>query len=230
MKAVEANIVGISFRETGDKTIYTLVLGINGTGKTIPIVIGPYEAVSIMKTLISPKTTRPNAHDLISALLYQRSLYKGMILAIIYKLQDNIYYSKIVIETANNELIEIESKPSDAIAVGIRCKAPLFISTEVARSAPSISKDEIERFIKEGKFAPNNEYRHDSEINKIDYSPLSLTNFRKTPKASDRRNNRQKPLESCSTQELKSIMEEAINNENYELAQEIKDILDQRGD
>ena len=105
--------------------------------KLLPIWIGPAEATSIAQELEQIQSPRPNTHDLI------RNMLKGLGATLnritINDLRNNTYYATITLKMRNQEF-EIDSRPSDAIAVALRMKAAIFATAQVlakARPLPS---------------------------------------------------------------------------------------------
>mgnify|MGYP001156948103 CR=1 FL=1 len=98
----------------------------------LAIMIGGSEADSIAIRLQERETLRPLTHDL---LLNAIETLGGTIEQItVYKLIDQVYYAKIVIVTQDNKF-EIDSRPSDSIALAVRVGAPIFVAEEVLEAA-----------------------------------------------------------------------------------------------
>ncbi|HEY59719.1 MAG TPA: bifunctional nuclease family protein [Anaerolineae bacterium] len=98
----------------------------------LPIWIGPYEAEAITIALQEIEIARPQTHDLIKNVISKLGGKIGRI--VISELKDDIYYGAIIINK-NNQSIEIDSRPSDAIALAVRTHTPIFISSEVMDEA-----------------------------------------------------------------------------------------------
>lgn len=96
--------------------------------RTFPIVIGYYEATSIDRRIRGQATPRPLTHDLLANTIDQL----GGELQDIYinELRDHTYFAKLRIRH-EGELIEVDSRPSDAIAVAVTVDAPIFVSEDV---------------------------------------------------------------------------------------------------
>jgi bifunctional DNase/RNase len=108
----------------------------------LPIWIGPYEAEAITIALQEIEISRPQTHDLVKNVISKLGGKIGRI--VINELKDDVYYSAIIINK-NNQSIEIDSRPSDAIALAVRTHTPIFISSEVMDEAsitPEIEIDE----------------------------------------------------------------------------------------
>lgn len=100
--------------------------------RSFPIVIGLFEATSIdrrVKGLVAP---RPLTHDLIASVVEQLG---GEVQDIVISdLQEHTYYAKLRIRQ-QGELIEVDCRPSDAIAVAVTAKVPIYVSEDVLGEA-----------------------------------------------------------------------------------------------
>ncbi len=122
--------------------MYILLLKEIDGNDTLPIWIGRPEADSIALALGKIATPRPLTHDLIKNVIDGLKLKATKI--VITEIVDNTYYALIYIEK-NGEEIAIDSRPSDAIAVGIRLKVPIFVEKNVIASK---NNDELEEWLK----------------------------------------------------------------------------------
>ena len=103
----------------------------------LPILIAPLEASLIAIELEGKKPARPLTHDLIVAMLRELSWKVSSI--VIDDLKNNIYYAKIHLSSENTSM-EIDSRPSDAIALALRAKSPIFVRKKVFALAMGIEK------------------------------------------------------------------------------------------
>lgn len=99
----------------------------NGT-RMMPILIGYYEAQSIHLALNDIHIQRPLTHDLATNII--TTLGAKMDRVIITDLRDSTFYARIFFETNNGE-VDVDSRPSDAIALAVRTKTPIFVSNDV---------------------------------------------------------------------------------------------------
>jgi len=107
--------------------------------RVLPILIGRESALSIKRALEGEEGPVPLTHDMfLSALRECGAIVQS---AVVYKMEGDRYYAKLVIEV-NGERKEIEGRPSDAIAVAIRATAPLYVSNEIMDTM-SVRKSEI---------------------------------------------------------------------------------------
>lgn len=98
--------------------------------RTFPIVIGLYEAVSIQRQVKGDTWPRPQTHDLIVHIV--DSLGAEFQDVVINELKDHTYYARLRVRQ-NGELVEIDARPSDAIAVAVRCDPvlPIYVNEDV---------------------------------------------------------------------------------------------------
>jgi bifunctional DNase/RNase len=109
-----------------------VVLRQTNVERYLPIWIGPNEADSITVALQEVEMSRPLTHDLLKNLF---TVFDGKILRVeIITLKEDIFYGNIVAE-ANNKIVDIDSRPSDAIALAVRTHVPILVSQEVMDAA-----------------------------------------------------------------------------------------------
>ena len=108
----------------------------------LPIWVGPCEANAIAVQLAGLAVRRPLTHDLLKTVIQQGRAEVSHIL--INDLVDNVFYARIIMDVAGGS-IEIDSRPSDAIALAIRMKVPIFVDEAVMRRAAIAPKPESER-------------------------------------------------------------------------------------
>jgi len=116
----------------------------------LPIWIGMFEAAAIAMELQEFKPPRPMTHDLITKVI---SLLKGNIQRIVInEIIDNTFYAIIEIQNpASPELLKIDARPSDAIAIAVRSKAPIFVSEAVMMKAKMVNSEKDEEETKSFK-------------------------------------------------------------------------------
>jgi len=115
--------------------------------RLLPIWVGAFEASAIALALSNFKTPRPMTHDLIINLL--RDLNCNTNFVSISKILDETFYAVLNIETTEKKIIEIDLRPSDAIAIAVRADCEIFASAEVLSSAGlkiTSIEEEIEKF------------------------------------------------------------------------------------
>lgn len=96
--------------------------------RVFPIVIGPNEAMAIERRLMGKTPPRPQTHELLASVIDQLGARIKSIM--IRDLQDHTFYASLVLEH-DGKMIEIDSRPSDAIALGVATEVPIFVASEV---------------------------------------------------------------------------------------------------
>ena len=203
MNLIQLNIKGISYSQSRTGA-YALVLNEEGGSRTIPIVIGAFEAQSIAIALENDITPpRPLTHDLFVSLSEIYSIKIKQV--IIHKLIDGIFYSSLICERDKVEEI-IDSRTSDAIALAVRFDAPIYTYENI------LDKAGIE--MKNDEFLPQEE----SEENEDDSLEEMFSELDKLTS----------PFENLSIEELNKQLKEAIENEAYDVAARIRDEIDKK--
>jgi uncharacterized protein len=135
----EMVIYGVSFDLVGKQPI--VLLKTADGNRYLPIWIGQPEAAAILMKLQGASTPRPMTHDLVTELLEQ--LDAQVIRITVTELRDNTFYASINVQQNGSE-IEIDSRPSDAIALAVRAEAPIFAADRVIEeSAIEFEGEEI---------------------------------------------------------------------------------------
>jgi hypothetical protein len=123
-----------------------------GGPRLVPIWIGIFEGGAIAAELTGQEPPRPMTHDLMSAIL--KAAHINVEKVIITDLQDNTYFAEIHLRT-NGSTTVIDSRPSDALALAVRARCPMFVSEAVFQKCPELLKpitdDEVKSFKEELK-------------------------------------------------------------------------------
>ncbi|MEJ6736812.1 MAG: bifunctional nuclease family protein [Flavobacteriales bacterium] len=202
MDKIELEIIGLSYSQT-QTGAYALVLGEKvGEKRRLPIIIGGFEAQAIAIELESMKPSRPLTHDLFKS--FADAYEIGVKEIIIYNLIEGIFYAKLVSEKDGEE-IEIDTRTSDAIALAVRFKCPIYTYQFILETA-GIILDETEE----------DENSILKELDTIEHD-LKVTEIPKTLSYDD-----------LTLDELNKRLQDAIEKENYEEASKIKEELDRR--
>jgi hypothetical protein len=189
---------------------YALVLGEVEGNRRLPIIIGGAEAQAIALELESIKTNRPMTHDLIYNLA--RHFDINLIEVIINDLQEGIFYARLILEV-DGEIHEIDSRPSDAVAVGVRFKVPIFSYENVLSEAGIIIDDEVEEKQKYGE--------EESEFSLAEIEKSDPIEEEDAPKPKRKRGKSTAP--KASLEKLQKDLEEALAGEDYEKAARLRD-------
>ena len=122
----EMVIYGVSFDMVGKQPI--VLLKTREGNKFLPIWIGHPEAAAILMKLQGASTPRPMTHDLVTDMLEQLDAQVTRIT--VTELKENTFYASITVAQNGSE-IEVDSRPSDAIALAVRAEAPIFANERV---------------------------------------------------------------------------------------------------
>src|ERR1017187_7073516 len=132
-------IYGVSFDMVGKQPI--VLLKTADGNKFLPIWIGHPEAASILMKLQGATTPRPMTHDLLCDVLGELDVRCTQVA--VTELRDNTFFAQITLQVAGREL-EIDSRPSDAIALAVRVGAPIFAAEEVIADSAIEFEHEVE--------------------------------------------------------------------------------------
>jgi hypothetical protein len=126
----EMTLYGVSFEPIGKQPI--VLLKTVDDERFLPIWIGHPEAAAILMKLQGASPPRPMTHDLVTDIISE--LQGEVVRVTVTELRENTYYARITIVQDGRE-VEIDSRPSDAIAVAVRCEAQIFAADEVVEES-----------------------------------------------------------------------------------------------
>jgi uncharacterized protein len=202
MDKIKLNVLGISYSQT-QSGAYALVLAEETGDRRIPIIIGGFEAQAIAIQLEGLKPPRPLTHDLF--LSFATSFGISIIEVIIYKLEEGVFYSKLVCEDGEKTLA-VDARTSDAIALALRFKCPIFTTEDILAKSGIVL--EIEK-----------EDPQKSSMQNPDFGEPVIP---KPPRKES------EELKSFSLDELKEMLQDAVKHEDYERASDIRDEINKR--
>lgn len=193
MRKIELDIVALSHSVTQSHN-YAVVLGEQGGSRRLPIVIGSFEAQAIAVAMERMTPNRPLTHDLFKNTLEIFNIELKEV--VINNLLDGIFYARLIC-IKDGEIIEVDSRTSDALAMAVRFNCPIY-TYEFILDAAGVVLEEAEE--EEKSAAPQ----------------------RTPPKG------KTASLSSYSIDALNKMLEEVLNEENYERAAEIRDEIRRR--
>jgi bifunctional DNase/RNase len=117
-----------------------VVLRETGGNRFLPIWIGQFEAEAIAMFLQEVEAVRPMTHDLLKNVL--AGLGATLERLEIHDLQDDVFYARLILRSGHDQ-IEIDSRPSDGIALAVRAHAPIFVSEDVMNRAGAVPEADI---------------------------------------------------------------------------------------
>ena len=201
MELVELKIQGISYSDNTSGAFALILQETNGSRK-LPIVIGGFEAQAIAIGLEKKiKTSRPLTHELFKSFADKFGIKLNHI--IISKLKDGVFFSNIVCEN-NDDIIKIDSRTSDAIALSIRFNIPIFVKKDILDEA---GFDDDKKYSEEINFTDNNFFKDEN---------------------SNKSYIKSKDIKKISTNNIKKMLENSLQNEDYEMAAKLRDELNSR--
>lgn len=174
---------------------YALILAEENGPRRIPIIVGTPEAQSIAIALEGLKPPRPLTHDLFAT--FAQAFGIRLIEVYIYRFEEGIFYSELSF-TDGERSIKVDSRTSDAIAIALRVKCPILTSEEIVRQAGIVLDEDPDEEEPEAE-TDYSQLDADEEIDKL--------------------------LENMSEGELQEQLEQAVEQEDYELAKLIRDEL-----
>ncbi|MDH5657416.1 MAG: bifunctional nuclease family protein [Spirochaetia bacterium] len=173
--------------------------------RVVPIFIGPLETYSISSALDGVTPPRPNTHDLIISMLNE--MEARVLHVIINDIIGNIFYARIVIQTEDG-VLELDSRPSDSVAIAIRSKCPIYVNEKVYRESSVVLGEEN----KEKGDQVESEIRE--EIEKRESSQENV--YRLTGGI------------TSEIEDLKKELQKAVDEENFEEAARLRDLINSK--
>ncbi|NPA27156.1 MAG: bifunctional nuclease family protein [Chloroflexi bacterium] len=116
--------------------------------RLLPIWIGPVEAEAIQYALHDVEVARPLTHDLLKNVF--RALGARVLRVEVVKLQDNIFYGNIVAEIGGR-IVNIDARPSDALALAVRAHVPIYVAREVMDAAGIVPEPDMSDSLRQAK-------------------------------------------------------------------------------
>lgn len=198
MSRVKLKVLGLSYSQT-QSGAYALVLGEESGNRRIPIIIGGFEAQSIAIELEGLQPPRPLTHDLF--INFAKTFGVSIDEVNIHGLEDGIFYSELICRK-DGEIVNIDTRTSDAVALAIRCKCPIY-TTEIIMNKAGIAFDPDGNAEYEKRTAAAKRQNAEVKSSKNKYDKLNL-------------------------KELKVLLDKSISSEDYEEASHIRDEIQQR--
>lgn len=198
-QTVELEILGLSSNHSQSGS-FTLVMGEVGGIRRLPIVIGMFEAQAIAIEIEKIIPNRPMTHDLFKS--FSSNFNYSIDHILISDMREGVFYAKIVCKNSS-KTVEIDARPSDAIAIAVRFDASIYCSKKVMSEAGIEFNEEDER-------------REHEKSGKTKKSPASSSS-----KSAD-------TLKDFTLDKLNQLLDKAISNEDYEKAARIRDEINRR--
>lgn len=190
---IELEIVDVQNSQTPNDA-YVLILKEKGGMRIVPIIIGLSEAKTIVLILNNVKSRRPTPHELFKNLTEHCGYTFSQIL--IEKFIEGIYYSKIVL-SKENEILNLDARTSDAVSLALLFKAPIFIEPTILDEVAILPSEKTES---------NNDYLEEEFLENVEYDQFI-----------------DQKIKEMSDEELETLLQGAIESEDFELATKIHD-------
>lgn len=200
MKKIKLEILGLSSSQSQTSS-FALVLGETEGNRRLPIIIGMFEAQAIAIEIEKIIPNRPMTHDLFKA--FANNFHFTVEEIIISDLKEGVFFAKIVCSDGLKKM-EIDARPSDAIAIGLRFDSPIYTYETILAEAGIVLTDEAEEEGQESKTEPKAKAKKEVVSKKGE----DLKNF--------------------SVERLNELLKDAIDKEDYERAAKIRDELSKR--
>tara|TARA_B110000459_G_C16480267_1_gene433930 strand:- start:159 stop:767 length:609 start_codon:yes stop_codon:yes gene_type:complete len=199
MNKIGLEIIGLSYSQT-QSGAYALVLGEKAGNRRLPIIIGGFEAQAIAIELENMTPSRPLTHDLFKTFATTFDINIKEVL--IYNLVEGIFFAKLICIKDGKE-VEIDARTSDAIALAVRFNCPVYTFEFILSSAGIILDEESDSLEFE---TDNTSGESQVEMNKDNANDLTKK----------------------SVADLDKILNEALQQEDYERASIIRDEMNKR--
>ncbi|GHN02756.1 hypothetical protein WSM22_42450 [Cytophagales bacterium WSM2-2] len=202
-KKIKLEILGLSSSQSQTGS-FALVLGETQGNRRLPIIIGMFEAQAIAIEIEKIIPNRPMTHDLFKS--FANTFHFHVEEIVISDLKEGVFFAKIIC-TDGLKKTEIDARPSDAIAIGLRFDSPIYTYESILAEAGIVLTDQEE----------------EEEKEKTTVKPeASKPKEKKIPikKGED--------FKSFSTDKLRDLLKDAIDKEDYERAAKIRDELGKR--
>lgn len=200
MKKIKLEILGLSSSQSQTSS-FALVLGETEGNRRLPIIIGMFEAQAIAIEIEKIIPNRPMTHDLFKS--FANNFHFTVDEIIISDLKEGVFFAKIVCSDGLKRM-EVDARPSDAIAIGLRFDSPIFTYENILAEAGIVLTDEAED---EGAEVKPEKAKAKKEVT--------------TNKKSD-------DLKNFSVERLHELLKEAIDKEDYERAAKVRDEISKR--
>ncbi|GAA3930166.1 bifunctional nuclease family protein [Hymenobacter algoricola] len=205
MKKIQLEILGLSSSQSQSGS-FALILGEKTGNRRLPIIIGMFEAQSIAIQIEKISPNRPLTHDLFKS--FAEHVHVAVLEVLISDLKEGVFYSKIVC-TDGATTFELDARPSDAIAIGLRFGVPIFTVESVLSEAGIILSDLDENA------------DEDTDEDDEDEDDDLTAGTKPEPAPRD-------PSGQVSLDELTKMLAQALEKEDYEKAAKIRDELNKR--
>lgn len=205
MEKIKLNVLGISYSQT-QSGAYALVLSEEEGNRRIPIIVGGFEAQAIAIELEGLTPPRPLTHDLFKK--FSDSYGIRLLEVNIHKLDEGVFFANILCDNGDHK-ITLDARTSDAIALALRFHCPIYTTEEIVEKAGIVLD-----FEKGTGMESTGDIENPEEMSENPEKSVKRTIY--------------PGLSENTPEELKTLLAEAVANEDYEKASEIRDEIKRR--
>ncbi|NME67071.1 bifunctional nuclease family protein [Flammeovirga aprica] len=216
MNKVRLEILGLSASHTSHGS-FALVLGEKHGNRRLPIIIGMFEAQAIALEIEKISSNRPMTHDLFKNFALKLGASINHIQ--ISNLKEGVFYADIHIITADGEEIVLDSRPSDAVAIGIRFNAPIYayenIMGEAGIQVEELEQDEVDHI--------DDDLEEEDDLEIEDFE--GVEDEEETSAIAESASG---DLSETSLEQLNKLLQKALEEEDYMKAAQLRDEISKR--
>lgn len=209
MDKIRLEIIGLSSSQSQTGS-FALVLGEVNGNRRLPIIIGMFEAQAIAIEIEKVIPNRPMTHDLFKS--FASSFHFVVEEIVISDLKEGVFFAKIVCSDGVKN-IEIDARPSDAIAIGLRFDVPIYSYETIMSEAGIVLNDDIDE---------DDDMEEEDEDDHLEEATIS------SPKTESSSVGREDQMKNMSLDQLQAMLDDAINKEDYEKAARVRDEMNKR--
>lgn len=191
---VRLRVLGITYNQI-QSGAYALILAEEGGNRRIPVVIGASEAQSIAARLENVALPRPLVHDVFHSMTHAFGIRVKEVF--IYRFEKGVFSAEITFADDERE-VRIDSRTSDAIAIAVRTKTPIFTTSAILMETGFVVDTQDSQ--------PEDEEKEEDPEERLQAVPL----------------------QRYAVPELEKMLKDSIAKENYELAAEIKETIERK--
>jgi len=206
VEKIRLEIIGLSSSQSQTGS-FALVLGEVNGNRRLPIIIGMFEAQAIAIEIEKVIPNRPMTHDLFKS--FASAFHFNVEEIVISDLKEGVFFAKIICSDGIKN-IEIDARPSDAIAVGLRFDVPIFSYESILSEAGIVLNDETD------------ESEEEEEEEDMEEATVSSSKP-ETPIIG-----REDQIKNMSLDQLQAMLDDAIEKEDYEKAARVRDEMNKR--
>lgn len=201
---IRLEISGLSYSQA-QTGAYALVLSETEGNRSLPIIIGSFEAQAIAIELESMKPSRPLTHDVFKTFADEFKIDIKEV--VIYNLKEGVFFARLICMDKQGLVSEIDARTSDAIALSVRFNCPVYTHEFILKDAGVIIDEDAEI-----RPAHSNVEQDIANV---------MSENEPVPAEND-------PLKSKTPEQLEDMLQEALSNEDYEFASKIRDEIERR--